>query len=107
MVCVLYKILIDSTEGKAQALVKQFESFDKAWETLKTFYGNAFHQAHATLNKLYNIQAIKERSVDPLTKLIKQVDSHVDTLKGTLEKNDFKELIPMIVIGKFDDAIIT
>lgn len=82
-----YQILLDSTDGKAQALVKQSKSFDKAWITLKTFYGNACRKAGATLNKLWKIEAMKMRTVEAINMLIEQVDGYVYSLKDTLDKN--------------------
>lgn len=97
-----YQILLDSTEGKAQALVKRSRSIDKAWDTLKTFYGNACRQATATLNKLWKIEAIKLRTAEAISMLIEQVDGYVYTLKKMIGNDDFTELIPLIVIEKLD-----
>lgn len=97
-----YQILVDSTEGKAQALVKQSKSFDKAWNTLKIFYGNACRQATATLNKLWKIEAMKLRTAEAINMLIEQVDGYVYTLKKALGNDNFTELIALIVIEKLD-----
>lgn len=99
-----YKILMDSTEGKAQALVKRFNSFDKAWDALRTFYGNAFRQANAALKKLWKIEAMKERTGEAFDFLIEQVDGYVHMLKNTLKNDELFELIPLIVVEKLDET---
>lgn len=93
-----YQILLKSTEGKAQALVKQSKSFDEAWIMLETFYGNACRKATVTLNKLWKIEAIKMRTAEAVSMLIEQVDGFVYTLKSTLGNDNFTELTSLIVI---------
>lgn len=99
-----FELLVDSTEAKAQAMVKEAKSFGEAWERLEMFYGNAFRRAHATFTKLWEIEAMKERSAKEITTLIEHVDGYVDTLSRTLRSDDFIKQIPLIVIGKLDEA---
>lgn len=98
------EMLVDSTGGEAQALVNRFETFDDAWQKLKITYGNAFHQAHAALKAMMNIKTIEKRSIEAITSLINQTDRHVDVLNITLEIQDFKSLIPLIIVDKLDNA---
>lgn len=99
-----FELLVDSTEAKAQAMVKEAKSFSEAWNKLEIFYGNAFRRAHATFTELWEIEAMKERSAKEITTLIEHVDGYVDTLRRTLRSDDFTKQIPLIVIGKLDET---
>lgn len=99
-----YEILVESTQGKAQAMVKEGKSFVKAWSMLKLFYGNAFRQAHATLGKLWKIEPIKKRSAEAFSMLIEQLDGYVSTLKRAHDNDDITDIIPLIVVDKMDET---
>lgn len=89
-------------DRKAEKIVNRMDSFDDAYEKLRSIFGHKYKKLHKKLQhyfrKLYNIEATSAPSSDTITQLLLKADECVEVFKA-LTPNGFNECITCAIIS--------